>query len=73
MQQRNSVFCAVCADSNITQQMKCWKQCFLYGPLYNEGQLPLQESLETVVRRVRGWCDRAANQRCYEPGSRGMS
>jgi hypothetical protein len=29
--------------------------------LYNEGQLPLEESLKTAVRRVRGWCEMAAS------------
>jgi hypothetical protein len=29
--------------------------------LYNEGQLPLEESLETAVRRVGGWCEMAAS------------
>jgi hypothetical protein len=29
--------------------------------LYNEGQLPLEDSLETVVRRVGGWCEMAAS------------
>jgi hypothetical protein len=31
--------------------------------LYNEGQLPLEESLETAVRRVGGWCEMAASLR----------
>jgi hypothetical protein len=29
--------------------------------LYNKGQLPLEESLETAVRRVEGWCEVAAS------------
>jgi hypothetical protein len=29
--------------------------------LYNEGQLPLEESLETALRRVWGWYDMAAS------------
>jgi hypothetical protein len=29
--------------------------------LYNEDQLPSEESLETAVRRVGGWCEMAAN------------
>jgi hypothetical protein len=29
--------------------------------LYNEGQLPLEESLETTVRRVGGWCEMATS------------
>jgi hypothetical protein len=29
--------------------------------LYNEGQLPLEESLLTTVRRVEGWCEMAAS------------
>jgi hypothetical protein len=29
--------------------------------LYNEGQLPLEESLEMAVIRVVGWCEMAAN------------
>jgi hypothetical protein len=33
--------------------------------LYNEDQLPVEESLETAVRRVGGWCEMA--------GSLGMS
>jgi hypothetical protein len=28
--------------------------------LFNEGQLPLEESLETAVKRVGGWCKMAA-------------
>jgi hypothetical protein len=28
--------------------------------LYNEDQLPLEESPETAVRRVGGWCETAA-------------
>jgi hypothetical protein len=27
--------------------------------LFNEGQLPLEESLETAVRRVGDWCEMA--------------
>jgi hypothetical protein len=26
--------------------------------LYNDGQLPLETSLETAVRRAEGWCER---------------
>jgi hypothetical protein len=29
--------------------------------LYNKGQLPLAESLETAVRRVGGWCEMAVS------------
>jgi hypothetical protein len=29
--------------------------------LYNEEQLRLQDSLETAVRRVGGWCEMAAS------------
>jgi hypothetical protein len=29
--------------------------------LYNEAQLPLDESLETVERRLGAWCKRAAS------------
>jgi hypothetical protein len=29
--------------------------------LYNEGQLPLEESLETAVRREGGYCEMAAS------------
>jgi hypothetical protein len=29
--------------------------------LYNEGQLPLEKSLETAVRRVGDWCEMAAS------------
>jgi hypothetical protein len=29
--------------------------------LYNEGQLTLEESLETAVRRVGSWCEMAAS------------
>jgi hypothetical protein len=29
--------------------------------LYNEDQLPLDESLETAVRRIGGWCEMAAS------------
>jgi hypothetical protein len=29
--------------------------------IYNEEQLQLQESLETAVRRVGGWCEMAAS------------
>jgi hypothetical protein len=29
--------------------------------LYNEGQLPLEESFERAVRRVGGWCEMAAS------------
>jgi hypothetical protein len=29
--------------------------------LYNEEQLRLQESLETAVRRVGGWCEMATS------------
>jgi hypothetical protein len=28
---------------------------------YNEGQLQLEESLETAVRRVGGWCEMATS------------
>jgi hypothetical protein len=31
--------------------------------LYNEEQLPLRGSLETVVRGVGGWCEMAASLR----------
>jgi hypothetical protein len=30
--------------------------------LYNEDQLPLEESLETAVRKVGDWCAMAAGQ-----------
>jgi hypothetical protein len=29
--------------------------------LYNEGELPLEESLEMEMRRVGGWCEMAAS------------
>jgi hypothetical protein len=29
--------------------------------LYNKGQLPLEESPETAVRRPGGWCEMAAS------------
>jgi hypothetical protein len=29
--------------------------------LCNEGQLPLEECVETAVRRVGGWCEMAAS------------
>jgi hypothetical protein len=29
--------------------------------LYNEGQLPLRNSPEMAVRRVRGWCEMVTN------------
>jgi hypothetical protein len=29
--------------------------------LYTDGQLPLEESLETAVRRTGDWCDMAAS------------
>jgi hypothetical protein len=29
--------------------------------LHNEGQLPLEESLETAVKTVGGWCEMAAS------------
>jgi hypothetical protein len=29
--------------------------------LYNEGQPPLEESLETAARRGGGWCEMAAS------------
>jgi hypothetical protein len=29
--------------------------------LYNEGQLPLEESLERAVRRLGGWCEMAVS------------
>jgi hypothetical protein len=29
--------------------------------VYNKGKLPLEESLETAVRRVGGWCEMAAS------------
>jgi hypothetical protein len=41
--------------------------------LYNEGQLPLEESLETVVKRIGGCCETAASLRGREPWSRGNS
>jgi hypothetical protein len=41
--------------------------------LYNEDQLPLRQSLETIVRRVGSWCEMAASLRGREPGSRGTS
>jgi hypothetical protein len=41
--------------------------------LYKEKQLQLRESLETVVKRVGGWCEMAASLRGREPGIRGIS
>jgi hypothetical protein len=41
--------------------------------LYSEGQLPLQESPETELRRVEVWCEMAASLRGHEPRSRGTS
>jgi hypothetical protein len=29
--------------------------------LHNKGQLPLEDSLESAVRRVGGWCEMAAS------------
>jgi hypothetical protein len=29
--------------------------------IYNEGQLPLEESLQTAVRKVGGWCGMATS------------
>jgi hypothetical protein len=29
--------------------------------LYNEGQLPLEESFDTTVKRVGGWCGMASS------------
>jgi hypothetical protein len=29
--------------------------------LYNDGQLLLEESLETAMRRIGGWCEMAAS------------
>jgi hypothetical protein len=34
--------------------------------LYNEEQLPLRESPETVVGRVGGWCEMAASPKAEE-------
>jgi hypothetical protein len=34
--------------------------------LYNEGQLPLEKSLETAVRRVGGWYEMAAKLEASE-------
>jgi hypothetical protein len=36
--------------------------------LYDEGQLPLEESRETALRGVGGWCEMAASQivKCSE-------
>jgi hypothetical protein len=36
--------------------------------LYNEGYLPLRESLETAVKIVGDWCEMAANLRGRGPG-----
>jgi hypothetical protein len=75
-QQRNGVFCAVRADSNVTQQWKnCWKQCFLYSPYrgYIKGT---SFHYVTVLRRQLegwGWCEMAASLRGHETGSRGTS
>jgi hypothetical protein len=41
--------------------------------LYDEDQLPLQESLESAVRRVGGWCEMAVSLRGRELGSRATS
>jgi hypothetical protein len=41
--------------------------------LYNEDQLPLQESPEMAVRRVGDWCEMAASLGGCELGSRGTS
>jgi hypothetical protein len=41
--------------------------------LYNEEQLPLQESLEMAVRTVGRWCEMAASLRGREHGNRGTS
>jgi hypothetical protein len=41
--------------------------------LYNEGQLPSEESLEMAVRRVGSWCEMATSLRGDGPGARGMS
>jgi hypothetical protein len=32
-----------------------------FSRLYNDGKLPLEESLETVVRRTGDWCEMAAS------------
>jgi hypothetical protein len=41
--------------------------------LCNKDQLPLQESPETAVIRVGGWCEIAASLRGSVPGIRGTS
>jgi hypothetical protein len=41
--------------------------------LYNENQMPLQDSLEMAVRRVEGWCEMATSLQGCESGSTGMS
>jgi hypothetical protein len=41
--------------------------------LYNEDQLPLQNSLDMAVRTVGGWCVMATSLRGREPGSEGTS
>jgi hypothetical protein len=37
------------------------KLCVSVLRLYDEGQLPLELSLETAVRRAGGWCEMAAS------------
>jgi hypothetical protein len=41
--------------------------------VYDKDQLLLQDSLETAVRRVGGWCEMAPSLQGREPGSRGSS
>jgi hypothetical protein len=41
--------------------------------LHNEDQLPLQDSPEKAVRKIRGWCEIDASLRGRDLGSKGMS
>jgi hypothetical protein len=41
--------------------------------LYNDDQLPLQQSPEMAVRRVGDWCEMAASLQRHELRSRGTS
>jgi hypothetical protein len=74
-QQRNGVFCAVRADNDVPPTIEELLEAVLsvlsVPRLYNEGQLPLEEILETAVRRMRSWCEIAASMRGREPRNRG--
>jgi hypothetical protein len=63
-----------CTVSAAMREHAIMKETFPAGfmpRLHDEDQLPSQDSLDTAVRRVKGWCEMSVSLRGHELWSRG--